>query len=218
MPQPQAHREDERERELAAAATAVDAEMLLNRIAQGDRSARERLFEQYRPRLARIVRARLGKRGSRALSDASDIVQKAMAVAARRLDEFIAKRPMPVFPWLYVLTRDQIQKAHKKRRIAAPVLLGDDSASRVAALLIDSGTTPSSEAMRNELRRRVREATKQLKPEHCEILTMRYDDGLKLTEIATILGIGESAAKMRHFRAIEEMKELVGEWGREAAS
>jgi DNA-directed RNA polymerase specialized sigma24 family protein len=46
---------------------------------------------------------------------------------------------------------------------------------------------------------------------------MRYDDGLKLTEIAVILGIAESAARMRHLRAIEEMKELVGDWGREAA-
>jgi RNA polymerase sigma factor (sigma-70 family) len=123
---------------------------------------------------------------------------------------------MPLFPWLYVLTRDQIQKSHKKRRFPAPIALADESAGRIAAMLIDSGTTPSSEAMRNELRKRVREATKKLKPEHGEILTMRYDDGLKLTEIAAILGIGESAARMRHLRAIEEMKELVGDWGREA--
>jgi DNA-directed RNA polymerase specialized sigma24 family protein len=45
---------------------------------------------------------------------------------------------------------------------------------------------------------------------------MRYNEGLKLTEIAAILGIGESTARMRHLRALEEMKGLVGDWSREA--
>src|SRR5262245_14062927 len=90
-----------------------DVEALLDRIAEGDREARERLFEQFRPRLCRIVRARLGKR-ARALADASDIVQKAMAVAAKRLDEYLARRPISFFPWLYVLTRDQLHKAHRE--------------------------------------------------------------------------------------------------------
>jgi RNA polymerase sigma-70 factor (subfamily 1) len=198
--------------------------MLLRRIAEGDRSARERLFEQYRPRLCRIVRSRLGKRNRRALADASDIVQKAMAVAAKRLDDYLARRPLPLFPWLYVLTRDQISKAHKERKyrgadvgpIPVPVALADDSAGRIADILIDSGTTPSHEAMRNELRRKVRDATKQLKPEHREVLVMRYDDGLKLSEIAVILGIGQGAARMRHLRAIEEMKSLLADWDRDA--
>jgi RNA polymerase sigma-70 factor (ECF subfamily) len=197
-----------------------DVEALLHRIADGDRDAREQLFEQFRPRLARIVRARLGKRSRRALADASDIVQKAMAIAAKRLDDYLARRPMAVFPWLYVLTRDQIQKAHKKRRVATlvSVRLGVESAGRIADILIDSGTTPSGEAMRNELRIKVREAMKQLKPEHREIVIMRYDERLKLTEIAAILGISESAARMRHLRALEELKTIIGDWGRESAT
>jgi RNA polymerase sigma-70 factor, ECF subfamily len=190
-------------------------EGILRSIAAGDRAAREWLFAQYRPRLAGIVRARLGKRGPRALSDASDIVQKAMAVAAQRLDDFIARRPMPVFPWLYALTRDQLGKAHRKHRATVSMPLADASADRIASILVDSGTTPSGNAARNEICRKVHEAVKELKPEHREILIMRYNEGLKLTEIAVVLGIGESAARMRHLRAIEEMKGLIGDWGRE---
>jgi len=48
----------------------------------------------------------------------------------------------------------------------------------------------------------VREATNGLKPEYREVLIMRYDEGLKLTEIAAILGIGESSPPMPHLRAI----------------
>jgi RNA polymerase sigma-70 factor (ECF subfamily) len=192
-----------------------ELEAILRRIAAGDRAAREWLFAQYRPRLAGIVRAKLSKRSPRALSDASDIVQRAMAVAAQRLDDFIATRPMPVFPWLYTLTRDQIGKAHKKHRATVSIDLADESADRVASLLADSGTTPSGNVARNEIRRMVQEAVRKLKSEHREILFMRYNEGLKLTEIAAILGVAESAARMRHLRAIEEMKGLIGHWGDE---
>jgi RNA polymerase sigma-70 factor (ECF subfamily) len=191
-------------------------EAILGGIGAGDRNARESLFAHYRPRLDAIVRARLGKRSPRALVDASDIVQKAMAVAAKRLDDFIARRPMPVFPWLYALTRDQLGKAQRKLRVSVSVGLADESANRIASILADSGTTPSGNAARNEARRMVHDAVMQVKPEHREILIMRYNEGLKLTEIAAILRIGESAARMRHLRALEEMKGLVGDWSREA--
>jgi RNA polymerase sigma-70 factor, ECF subfamily len=188
-------------------------EVILRRISTGDRAAREWLFAQYRPRLAEMVRAKLGKRGLRGLADASDIVQKAMVVAARRLDDFIAERPMPVFPWLYKLTQDQLGKARHQHHATVPFALPNESADRIANILVDTGTTPSGNAVRNELRRTVREAVKKLKPEYREVLTMRYNEGLKLTEIALILGIGETAARMRHLRAIEEMKGLIGDWG-----
>jgi RNA polymerase sigma-70 factor (ECF subfamily) len=190
-------------------------EAKLHSIVAGDRAAREWLFAQYRPRLAGIVRSRLGKRSPRALADASDIVQKALAVAARRLDDFIARRPMPVFPWLYALTLDQLGKAHRRHHATVSLGLADESADRVASILVDSGTSPSGNAARNEVRRMVHQAVKQLKAEHREILVMRYNEGLKLTEIAAILGIGESAARMRHLRALEEMKGLMGDRGRE---
>jgi RNA polymerase sigma-70 factor, ECF subfamily len=202
---PKAGRDDQRE------VDGEDVEALLRRIADGDREARERLFKAYRPRLARIVRARLGKGNRRALADASDIVQKAMSVAVKRLDEYVAKRPMPVFLWLYVLARDQLRKAREKDARHGRQGLAEESACRIKGIVVDPGPSPSSQAVRDEMARKVREATKQLTPEHCEILIMRYDDGLKLTEIAAILGIGESAARMRHLRAIEEMKRLVGD-------
>jgi RNA polymerase sigma-70 factor (ECF subfamily) len=191
-------------------------EAMLRSIADGDRSARERLFAQYWPRLAAIVRAKLGRRSPRTLADASDIVQKAMAVAAHRLNDYIARRPMPVFPWLYALTRDQLGKARKQHRATVSLVLVNDSADRVADILADSGTSPSGNAMRNEVRRQVRQAIKRLKSEHREILVMRYNEGLKLTEIAAILGVGESTARMRHLRALEEMRGLLGDSNREA--
>ena len=46
-----------------------------------------------------------------------------------------------------------------------------------------------------------------------EILGLRYVKGLSFDEIAASLGIGLSAAKMRHFRALERARPLFEEMG-----
>ncbi|WP_020569286.1 RNA polymerase sigma factor [Neolewinella persica] len=49
---------------------------------------------------------------------------------------------------------------------------------------------------------------KKLKPEEEVILMMRYQDGMQVRQIATILGIGESAVKMRLKRGRQRLAEL----------
>jgi len=184
-----------------------EAEALLDSIAGGDRTARGRLFERYRPRLLRLVGARLDRR-IRPRSDPSDIVQDAMAVADRRLDDYIVKRPMPLFSWLYVLTRDQIGKA--RRRLTNPVVppagASETSIESLENLPADSATGPCNQAIRNEVTCQVREAIERLSSDHRQVLLMRYVENRKFAEIACILGIGPGAVRMRHLRAIEEMR------------
>jgi RNA polymerase sigma-70 factor, ECF subfamily len=190
----------------------LDEDALLRRLADGDRAARETLFQLYRPRLRRAVQARLGQRG-RAGIDPSDIVQTAMQVATKRLNTYLANPSIAFFPWLCVLTFDQLKKAFKGIALS-PRSITDESSGRIADLLVHSGSSPIDAAMRGELRRAVRRAVERMNPNHREILIMRYDEGLKLTEIAKILGIEASAAKMRHLRAIRDLKHLLGETGR----
>jgi RNA polymerase sigma-70 factor (ECF subfamily) len=186
-----------------------DAEALVLKIAQGNDRAREELFAIHRPRLCRVVRARIG-RDNLARDDPSDIVQKALAVAFQRLDQYLRDRPMPFFPWLYVLTRDQLQWAAASRLPVRSIQWSDRSAARLADHLIDSGTTPRGQAIRKERHRKVRHAVARLKADHREVLVMNYDEGLKLTEVNAILRISEGAARMRHLRTLEELKRLLG--------
>jgi RNA polymerase sigma-70 factor, ECF subfamily len=140
-----------------------------------------------------------------------------MQVATKRLDAYLARPAIPFYPWLYVLTFDQLKKTLGKVNVPSPRMISDESSARIADLLVHPGPSPSEAAMRGELCRRVRRAIERMNPSHREILVMRYDEGLKLSEIAMILGIEASAAKMRHLRAIREMKRLLGESGREFA-
>jgi RNA polymerase sigma-70 factor (ECF subfamily) len=81
----------------------------------------------------------------------------------------------------------------------------DDGSSGVA-----SDTTPGHDLLREERRQHVREALKRLAQPDREILVMRYLEDLSFPEIAAILEIGESAAKMRHLRAIEKIRIVLG--------
>ena len=51
-----------------------------------------------------------------------------------------------------------------------------------------------------------------------EILGLRYLDQLAFDEIAAVLEIGLSAAKMRHFRALERLRGLLEELGVEPST
>jgi RNA polymerase sigma-70 factor (ECF subfamily) len=55
----------------------------------------------------------------------------------------------------------------------------------------------------------VRDALERLAPPDREILVMRYLEEVTFPDIAAILEIGESAAKMRHLRAIEKIRSVL---------
>ena len=55
--------------------------------------------DRYRDRLRRLVAVRLDPRLA-ARADASDVVQEALADAARKLDGYLRDRPIPFYPWL----------------------------------------------------------------------------------------------------------------------
>ena len=51
-----------------------------------------------------------------------------------------------------------------------------------------------------------------------KVLGLRYLDRLAFDEIAAVLGIGLSAAKMRHLRALERLHRLLEELGVEPST
>ncbi|GAC1473848.1 MAG: hypothetical protein NVSMB9_23170 [Isosphaeraceae bacterium] len=82
--------------------TATDetgTDVLLRRAALGDGQARQALLERHRGRLRRMVALRIDRRLN-ARIDPSDVVQEALAEAGQRLDGYLARPPLPFYPWL----------------------------------------------------------------------------------------------------------------------
>jgi RNA polymerase sigma-70 factor (ECF subfamily) len=72
---------------------------LLARLQQGDRQALEPLLAEHREYLRGLIELRLDGR-LRVRVDASDVVQEAQMEVARRIDDYLMRRPMPFRLWL----------------------------------------------------------------------------------------------------------------------
>src|SRR4051812_46191638 len=100
------------------AANPLDTEELLDRAGQGDGEARQRLLARHRHRLRQMITVRLDRRLA-ARIDPSDIVQEALADAARGLDDYLRDRPVPFYPWLRRLAWERLVGG-KRRPPPAP--------------------------------------------------------------------------------------------------
>jgi RNA polymerase sigma-70 factor (ECF subfamily) len=200
------------------ASSPPDTEQLLELARHGDATAGQQLLSRHRDRLRRMVALRLDRRLA-ARVDPSDIVQEALAEADQRLADYLRDRPLPFYAWLRQFAWERVAKSYERhvraqrrsvtREAALP--LPGESAVQLAQRLIASATSPSRHLLRDELRDQVRVALGCLKPRDREILVLRYLEGLSNAEAAAVLGIGETTAGMRHLRALERLRTLLGD-------
>jgi RNA polymerase sigma-70 factor (ECF subfamily) len=202
-----------------------DTMRLIERARAGDPAARHHLLDRHRGRLRRMVAVRLDRRLAARL-DPSDIVQEALADAARRLSDYLRDRPLPFYPWLRRLVWDRLLELHRhhgraRRSVAREepegLDLPDESVAVLAERLAANGTSPSRNLLRRELRDRVRAALDALGPRDREVLALRYLEQLTTAETAAVLGLSEGAVKSRLMRAILRLRdqlEAEGENGR----
>jgi RNA polymerase sigma-70 factor, ECF subfamily len=197
-------------------ATSPEIDVLLSDAARGDASAVRSLLEQHRDRLVRMIALRLDRRLAPRL-DPSDVVQEALADAAKRLPDYLRDRPMPFYPWLYRLAADRLAVTHRNHITSAVRAVGreeridgpghnDVTVTRLVDRLAANDTTPGRRAARAERRRLLKTAIEQLHQADREVLGLRYLDQLAFEEIAAVLEIGLSAVKMRHMRALERLR------------
>jgi RNA polymerase sigma-70 factor (ECF subfamily) len=195
---------------------APDTEQLLADAGRGDADARGRLLELHRLSLRRMVAVRLDRRVA-ARVDPSDIVQEVLLDAAARLDDYLRDRPLPFHAWLRWLAADRVADAFRRhvqadrrsvRREEPPPA---DSAGRLADRLAAVTSSPSAGLRRRERGERVRAALGRLPERDREVLSLRYLEGLSTAEAAAVLGVTEGATKVRLLRAMQRLRDLMGE-------
>jgi RNA polymerase sigma-70 factor (ECF subfamily) len=205
----------------------LGTEELLRLAGSGNDGAIGRLLERHRGRLRRMVAARLNRRVA-ARVDASDVVQDALGAASGRLAEFARERPVSFYAWLKRLTLERLSWSHRyhlgarKRCAARDVSLATtpcaDSAAAALDQLPDTGTSPSQHVVRHEECELVRAGLDRLNGADRTLLELRYIERLSLAEIGGRLGIGPSAVKMRHLRALKRFRAVLEATDEEPAS
>jgi RNA polymerase sigma-70 factor (ECF subfamily) len=196
---------------------AFDTDLLLDRTAAGDRSARQALLDRHRGRLRQMVAVRLDPRLA-ARVDPSDVVQEALVDADRKLAAYLRDRRIPFYPWLRRVAWERLAKVHERhtagrrdvgREAVAPAL-SDASVRELAGRLLAPGPSPSQLAERRELFGRARAALRRLSDRDREVLVLRYLEHLTTAEAAAVMGVTEGAVKLRHLRALERLRDLMG--------
>jgi RNA polymerase sigma-70 factor (ECF subfamily) len=184
---------------------------LLLHAATGDQRAFQLLFDEHRAFLRCVVERRLDAR-VRARVDASDIVQETQLTAFKKLEDFLARRPMTFRLWLIRTALQHLQKTHRyhlatqARSANREFALPEESSLLLADHLIDGSSSPSSKAHKNEMVRHVQEALKSISDADRDIILFRLFEGLSNREVACLLSLAPDTAKKRFARALQKLR------------
>ncbi len=175
------------------------------------------LLERRREFLRRVAGAKMSPR-LQARCSASDAAQEVILDAYRKRADYDPVRGLTgwLLGFLDLHIREVIRYHNAQRRAmgreaAVPGVAGvggagtDDGLARLAASI----TSPSGRVIREERARILRDNLARLKERDRQILTMRIDDGLSYSEIASRLGINVSTATSAYSRALQRLKGLL---------
>ena len=149
----------------------------------------ERLYTEYRGKVLGYIRARVNNR-----EDAEDLCADVFEKAFRASAGYDAAKSSPG-TWIYTITRNTVIDFFRKSRSAAelPEDLSDDAA-------------PEEDVLREEQLELLASALERLPEELADIIVLRYYDCLPLTEIAVRLNMSYGAVKLRHQKALTQLR------------
>lgn len=164
----------------------------------------EFLVRKYRREAFFHAHALLGNQED-ALDACQDSFTKAFAAITRL-------RELPKFyPWFYCILRNRCLNLLARRQVSERYSKAQQNDT---ALAIDA-TNPGSLLERQEEQQEVQRALAGLKPEHREILVMKYVQEHRYEEIAVILGIPRGTVMSRLYQARMALREAYLNLGRE---
>jgi RNA polymerase sigma-70 factor (ECF subfamily) len=172
-----------------------DDEALMARFCAGDARAFDALFTRH----AGAVRRYLTRVAGNAAA-ADDLVQTTFLSVVKARGRFLAGARFK--PWLYAIATNAARDAHRRTK---------------SETVTDDGALPD-EAIDPELRdpgleRQVRAALARLPEAQREAIVLHRFEGLSFAEIAGIVGLTESAVKVRAHRGYETLRTVLkGVW------
>jgi RNA polymerase sigma-70 factor, ECF subfamily len=183
----------------AAPATAPSApssdEMLVARIAGGDRLAMQTLFARYRTPVYRWLLRLVGNE-----TVAEDLLSDVFLDVWRQAGRFQARSA--VSTWLLAIARFKALSARRGRKNA-------DLDETIEATVADSADNPEVVLQKKSRDQFVRTALTTLSPEHREIIDLVYYHDKSVDECAQILGVPSGTVKTRMFYARKKLAEMV---------
>lgn len=170
-------------------------EVLIGRIANGDRLAMQVLFARHHVRVYRFVLRLVNNP-----STAEDLISEVFLDVWRQAGRFEARSQ--VSTWLLAIARFKALSALRKKPESA---LDDEMAEAIE----DTSDTPEVSLQKKNKSELLRECLKSLSPEHREVVDLVYYHEKSIEEVAELIGIPENTVKTRMFYARKRLSELL---------
>ena len=177
------------------AARATSDEMLLEKIAAGDRTAMHTLYARHNVRVYRFVLRML-----RDTASAEDLVSQVFLDVWRTASQFEGRSQ--VSTWLLSIARFKALTALRQRKHED---IDQDDVMQIA----DQADTPEASLDRSRTSAILRACVAKLSPAHREIISLVYYHEKSVEEVAQLVGIPAATVKTRMFYARKQLAELL---------
>jgi RNA polymerase sigma-70 factor (ECF subfamily) len=167
-------------------------------VQRGDRDAFGSLLARYQNRLFRYL-----LRWVHETAAAEDLFQQTWMRVIRNIHCFDPKRNFDA--WLFALARNiVIDHLRRSRSVSLEEPIGDDLP--LSDVISTKAPGPLEQMLRSERAELVVKALESQPPVYREILSLRFEEEMKLEEIAEVLDIPLGTVKSRLGRALERMR------------
>jgi RNA polymerase sigma-70 factor (ECF subfamily) len=174
---------------------ATPDEVLIGRIASGDRLAMQVLFARYHVRVYRFV-----LRLVRDEAAAEDLISEVFLDVWRQAGRF--EKRSAVSTWLLAIARFKALSALRRKPDEA---LDEEAAEAIE----DPSDDPEVTVAKKDRSAAIRKCLGGLSVEHREVVDLVYYHDKSVEEVAQIIGIPENTVKTRMFYARKKLAELL---------
>jgi RNA polymerase sigma-70 factor, ECF subfamily len=177
-----------------------DESELVRRARRGDREAFGALVQRYQQRVVGVARALVHNP-----DDAVELGQETFIRAYQNLSSFEGRSSFST--WLYRIASN-LAIDWRRREGRYPIAHGEEAENELRK--IPSGQGDSFRAVvRDETSQKVRDALKQLTPEHRQVILLREMEGLSYEEISEILDCPKGTVMSRLHYARSHLRSLL---------
>jgi RNA polymerase sigma-70 factor (ECF subfamily) len=179
---------------LSANLSASD-EVLIGRIAKGDRLAMQVLFARHQVRVYRFVLRLVGNQAV-----AEDLISEVFLDVWRQADRFEGRSA--VSTWLLAIARFKALSSMRRKP-------DEELDEETAGAIEDRSDDPEVSVQKKDKSAALRKCLAALSPEHREVIDLVYYHEKTVQEVAEIVGIPEATVKTRMFYARKRLSELL---------
>lgn len=178
----------------------VDPEVLrlIEQAQAGSSQAFAELYDRYVDRVYAFVYRRTGDRHL-----AEDLTGDVFTRALKRLSTYRYTGADPI-AWFITIARNRVHDHYRSGRFRL-----EQAHSDAADMVTETSDGPEGNSERAAIIAEVQQALAKLKPDHAEVLHLRFVEDLSVSEAAAVLGRNEGAVRALQHRALKALAKFV---------